>query len=397
MSNLRNILIQVRKDKDKYYQLVKTHKTPFYVFDKAAFTNSINYLRGTFKKYIPEIELYYPVKLNHYKGFIREGVKANINFDVASIREMEMALKYNPNRILYYAPGKTVSDLNKAIQYKDKVTIIIDSFSEAELLESLLAKRDETIRCGVRINIPSHGEWTKYGIKIDNLANFIKEFGKSKYIKLEGIHFHTSRNRDSKTYVESIKEIGTYLKNEIDPEFLKGLAFFDFGGGFEIQNHEGYFKDTKNHLSYDVLEPISIEEYAKDIGNAIDRYLRPIINVKYYTEAGRYLCSGSMHIVMKVTDVKTEDSAITDAGVNMVGWQRFQFEYFPLINLSSSSNREIPFNMYGNLCTTWDIWGYQIYATTVNKGDIIVVPNQGALTYTLAQNFIFKIPNVYEM
>jgi diaminopimelate decarboxylase len=104
-----------------------------------------------------------------------------------------------------------------------------------------------------------------------------------------------------------------------------------------------------------------------------------------------------MHIVLSVVDIKDETNVILGGGVNMVGWQRFEYEYFPLINISSPSKKEIKCNMWGHLCTTWDIWGYFCYSGKFKKGDIIVVPNQGALTYSLAQNFIYSIPQVYKL
>ena len=88
---------------------------------------------------------------------------------------------------------------------------------------------------------------------------------------------------------------------------------------------------------------------------------------------------------------------ILDGGVNMVGWQRFEYEYFPVINLSEPSNREFEVNVWGNLCTTWDTWGYYMYGSGVSPGDCVVIPNQGALTYSLAQSFINKIPAVYKL
>lgn len=81
----------------------------------------------------------------------------------------------------------------------------------------------------------------------------------------------------------------------------------------------------------------------------------------------------------------------------MVGWQRFEKEYFPLINITHSSKTEQKCRMWGNLCTTWDIWGYYYHGNKLEEKDIIVVPYQGALTYSLAQTFINNIPDVYKL
>jgi diaminopimelate decarboxylase len=63
----------------------------------------------------------------------------------------------------------------------------------------------------------------------------------------------------------------------------------------------------------------------------------------------------------------------------------------------SKNDSERKINMWGNLCTTWDIWGYHVYGGELSQGDIVVVPNQGALTYSLAQSFINEIPEVYKL
>ena len=104
-----------------------------------------------------------------------------------------------------------------------------------------------------------------------------------------------------------------------------------------------------------------------------------------------------MYIVLSVADKKNENNVVLNGGVNMVGCQRFEHEYFPLINISSPSKKEIRCNMWGNLCTTWDIWGYFCYASKLKENDVIIVPNQGALTYSLAQDFIQPIPPVYKL
>ena len=104
-----------------------------------------------------------------------------------------------------------------------------------------------------------------------------------------------------------------------------------------------------------------------------------------------------MHIVLSVADIKDKENCILNGGVNMVGWQRFEKEYFPLVNITHPSKKERQCRMWGNLCTTWDIWGYYYYGSKLGQKDIIIVPYQGALTYSLAQTFINDIPAVYKL
>lgn len=177
---------------------------------------------------------------------------------------------------------------------------------------------------------------------------------------------------------------------------MKSIKYVDFGGGFEPHESEGIIEYGKrNWPKYKIVKVPTIEEYAKNIGSSIKKYLDPIIEATYLSEPGRYICNNAMHIALSVADIKDKENCTLNGGVNIVGWQRFEKEYFPLINIVYPSKKERKCRMWGNLCTTWDIWGYYYYGSQLKEKDIIVVPNQGALTYSLAQSFINDIPAVY--
>jgi len=92
-------------------------------------------------------------------------------------------------------------------------------------------------------------------------------------------------------------------------------------------------------------------------------------------------------------DVKEPDIAIVDAGINTVGWDRFENDYFPILNLTRPAVNERQFNILGSLCTPHDVWGYSYWGKDIKAGDILMIPMQGAYTYSLRQNFIKPIPN----
>lgn len=397
-------------------KLVSKHKTPFYVFDKHSLDKSIDCFMDAFKKEVPHFSAYYAMKINHHPSVIKRVVEKGLGIDVGSIRELEMAVKAGSRDIVYFSPGKTDDDIVHALKYCDLIKINMDSFGELKKVGILAGKHKKKVSAGVRIHTDAHGDWKKYGIHIGDLKRFWKESKKYPNVDLVGIHFHMSRNKDAEFYELTIKELGLYLKRFFTKNELKEIKYVDFGGGFEVYESEGIYpsKTAKGNIiqlinssygiksnfkeRYYLREAISINEYAEKIGKAIKIYLEPIlVNAKYFSEPGRILCNNSMHIVLSVADVKNKDNIILNGGVNMVGWQRFEYEYFPLINVSSPSKKELKCNMWGNLCTTWDIWGYYCYADKILENDIIVIPNQGALTYSLAQNFIQPIPPVYNL
>jgi len=397
-------------------KLVLENKTPFFVFDKQALDRSIDTFMRVFKKEIPRFSAYYAMKLNHHLSIVKRVVEKGLGIDVASIRELEIAIKAGSKDIVYFSPGKTERDIIQALKYSKFLKINIDSFSELKRIGTLSNKYNKKVRAGIRIHTDISGDWKKYGIHIDNLKKFWEEARKHQNIELTGIHFHKSRNKNSEFYELTIKELGLHLQRFFTKDELNKIKYIDFGGGFEVYESEGFYpnKTTKGQIiqlinsnfeiktnfkeSYYIREAINIDEYAKKIGKAIKKHLEPLLNnAEYYSEPGRIICNNSMYIVLSVVDIKDKENIILDGGVNMVGWQRFEHEYFPLLNISHPSKKELKCNIWGNLCTTWDIWGYYCYAKSFSENDIIVVPNQGALTYSLAQNFIQPIPPVYKI
>lgn len=396
--DLLPIVEKVLARKESFLKLAEAHRTPFYVYDQGELDESIDRLVEAFQTRIPRFQAYYALKLNHHPFIVKRVVEKGLGLDVASKRELLIALEAGAEKIVYFSPGKSEEDLTEAAMHGDVVRIHIDSFNELVRLGAITNKLEKTISAGVRVNLPTQGLWSKYGIRLEELKNFFEAAAQYPFIKLDGIHVHQSRNRTADFYVNTIRDIGEFIKGNLSAEQRALIKYVDLGGGFEVHQNEGVILsgESSSH-AYKILDVPTIEEYAQAIGGAIEKYLSPFVDATYLIEPGRYICNSAMHIVLRIADVKDAQNVILDGGVNMVGWQRFEFEYFPLVDLSSPATSEIECNMWGNLCTTWDIWGYRCYAEKLQEGDIIVVPNQGALTYSLAQNFINEIPPVYRL
>ncbi len=388
---------------------------PLYLYRRKIFSNQIHQFRKIFKKYIPNLEVYYPIKINHYSGLIKDAVTNGLGLEVASVRELRIAINAGSKQVIYYSPGKRESDLQEIIKNAHITRIHIDSFGELVRLGTLTNTLKRSIKAGVRINLPLHGDWNKYGISLIQLYDFWGLcYKKYPYIQLEGIHFHTSRNKSPHVYVETLKQLSQHITKNFSSTMKKNIRYLDFGGGFDTRNTEGVFsKNTNlgvlinalklfsggsinNKNSLYIQESSTLHDFAHNIAKGIKKYITPVLGeIKYITEPGRILADGAMDLLVQIEDVKSPNLAITGGGgVHMVGWQRFMFEYFPKINITHPSYKEILFRLSGSLCTTYDTWGDTCYAEKCEVGDYIVIPNQGTLTYTLAHSFINEIPSV---
>lgn len=412
-STLLPMVKLILKKRNKFLKLAKKYPTPFYIIDQNQLESDIRSFKLAFSRYMPGCEYYYAMKINHHPQIIKTVIANGYYIDVSSSNEMIKALRLGAKKVIFSGPGKTDEELKQAVLKNKIVTVMIDNFSELERLAEISQKFNKNIITGIRIHTQAFGEWSKFGIRLGELKKFWQKAKKYPRVNLRGIQFHMSWHEDARPYQESIKELAGYLKSNFNKEELLHIKFIDFGGGFRPRFAEGYFpyhtpqgiiikeidkffnQPSKFKDKYFISEAASVNDYAKGIAEAIDRYLKPLVNCRYFTEPGRIISNNAMHIILKVVDIKEQGRVVVDGGINMVGWEKYKSDYIPLINLTHPASKEIKCIFYGSLCLPDDLWGYYFYGSKVKAGDIILVPRQGCTTYSLAQNFIKPIPRVH--
>jgi len=409
---------KVKNLRPRFLDIAKEIGTPLYIYDKEEVQKNVQTFKNAFKKEGLNVNIFFATKSNYYRGILKTVVQEGEGLDVSSQRELKLAIEANAEKIVYTGPGKTEKDFDLILKHHNKITVNLESIRELTLLAKMAEKKKVTMRCGVRIYTKMQSGWTKFGTSLENLKPFFDEAKKHKSINFCGIHFHISYNKTPEKYIKTFKTLATYLKKNFTEIERKQFEYIDMGGGFYPQPFEGIHpwnpdensmdtpdeKDifaTKPDKRYIPIKVDPIEKFAKEIVKIYKQEILPLLpNISLYAEPGRYICHSSMHMIFKIIDIKNPKLGITDGSNNMIGWERYQFfHYVPLFNLSQFDQKnEIPFVTYGSLCTPDDVWGYYIYTkNTPKEGDIIVMPFQGAYTYTFAQNFIKEIPPVYNL
>ena len=397
-------------------RIAAAHVTPFYLIDDQALRSSIRRFSEAFRSRIPDCQIYYAMKLNPHPYILRQVVVNGFGLDASSHRELVIALNMGAKKIVFTGPAKSREGLTVAVRNAKRVIVNLDGFQELEHLGSIARRSQRTVRAGVRVFTGAYSRWNKFGIPLTELKTFFEKARRHRFVDLQGIHVHMSWNRDAAPYAEALRQISSYLKKNLTNQQRTQIRFIDFGGGFRPYRGEGYYPATTDqgeiieivsrylHTSvryrhrYFLVKSVPIEQYAEGIGQAITRYLRPLGEFAYFTEPGRIICNQAMHIVLRIADIKPQGIIIADGGNNLIGWERFEYYYFPLINLTHpSATQEKKALIYGNLCLLEDIWGHYCYAKKFAVGDVLLVPYQGAMAYTLAQQFIHPIPPVYHL
>jgi diaminopimelate decarboxylase len=283
----------------------------------------------------------------------------------------------------------------------------LDSFGELDRLSGLVSGPEPAspIRVGVRLTTNPKGLWRKFGIIPEMLPEFWKKLAPLTHIRFTGLQFHSSWNLTPERQVEFIRLLGQTLAC-MPQAFNNRIEFIDIGGGYWPEEGEWlHFPETpegfspqENSIPWDRVGPhyripgTPIETFAKEIFHAVQIHLFPHVNCRICFEPGRWICHSAMHLLLSVIDKKSHDLVITDAGTNIIGWERFETDYFPVLNLSRPGLVERPCRILGSLCTPHDVFGYAYFGEGMETGDCLMIPCQGAYTYSLGQNFIKGLP-----
>ena len=386
--------------RDVFLQACHRYGSPLYVVEESILQERAEQFTNAFCQVLPDVRVYYAMKSNNHPLIVNTLVKAGLNLDVSSGLELQIALDSGATDIVFSGPGKTKKELTLAVENSDRTTVLIDSFGEFELLQRVASEKDTSIRAGVRLTTDSKGLWRKFGIPLKDLSQFLDTAKYSSHVSVQGLQFHTSWNLDPSNQVDFIARLGDTL-SKLTSEQRSMIKFIDIGGGFWPSQGE-WLQSSNTPQSHSSAittchykrHSIPIEEFAGQIAQAVRTHFFPYVSCCICAEPGRWLCNDAMHLLLTVVDKKASDLVITDAGTNAIGWERFETDYFPVINLSNSEIIEHKCYVLGSLCTPHDVWGYSYWGTDIQPGDVLMIPTQGAYTYSLRQEFIKPLPAV---
>lgn len=390
-----------------FLQLCADYVSPLYVVDRGGLVRDLGRLREAFRQLPGDVDIFYALKSNSMPEIAKILVREGAGLDVSSGMELGKALEAGAKSIIFSGPGKTDEELSAAIDNADRVILMIDSFGELERLDRLTTDSRVTVRAGVRLAARSDGLWRRFGIPLTELRSFIQKADRCTFIQLEGLQFHTSWNLTPQAQVSFIEKLSETLST-LPGIFLQEMEFIDLGGGFWPEHgewlraggtapgalHNLLMPEDPDTSSRYLLESADIGTFAGEIGSELRRSLPKQVKCRFFIEPGRWLCHQNMHILMTVVDVKADDIVITDAGTGAVGWERFEHDYFPVINLSDPGPGERRCGIFGSLCNPHDVWGYSFFGEGIGPGDVLLVPAQGAYTYSLRQEFIKPLPGI---
>ncbi len=339
-------------------ELVKTYKTPLYIYDINELINRVNYI----KEKINPAKIVYAVKAN---TFIIKEIDEHVDkYEICSEGEFDICnkLNINHNKMVISGVNKDEEYVKKLISNYDIGRYTIESMMHYEYLSKYSKKYNKKINVLIRLT-----SGNQFGVSEEDFEYIIKNYDK-KYINICGIEYFSGTQKHSIKRIEKeinyINEFVSKIKNEYD--FT--LDEVEYGPGLPVMYYQG--------------DEFDEEEYFKELNDLIKS-----INAKtVLIESGRSIVASSGKYVTSVVDLKKNQNgnfAIVDGGINHIVYYGSTLSMkTPCFDLISNGKESDVYNIFGSLCTTNDVLLKNVNINKLSIGDIFIFNKVGAYSST---------------
>jgi ornithine decarboxylase len=358
------------------------------------------------KNELPMVDPFYAVKCNPDPAIIRLLASLGCNFDCATMGEIDLVLNglgdeysFGPrgkaaHSIVYANPAKMEHMLRFAVENDVRMTVFD---GEDELYKIAAIAGAASFRLLLRLTTDDRASICrfskKFGCPVDEAPRLL-EIAQSLGLHVAGVSFHVGSGcGDADAYVTALE----HAKRVFDAAEALGMAplsIIDVGGGFPGDSG-----------GYGGPGMPSFQDLAAAIRKGIDSFAaqidRPISEIRFMAEPGRYFVSASTAIVTKIYSRKGGNSdyqaLYVDDGVygsfNNVIYDHATPKPIRLCAAVAAAahagDKEIPTAVFGPTCDGLDQM-CSLDSTMLahcNVGEWLLWENMGAYTHTASYVF----------
>ncbi len=354
-------------------------RTPYYVYDRAVIEARLAALRAVLPR---DLHLHYAVKANPMPDVVRVIAPKVDGLDVASEREMHVALAtgMRPELISFAGPGK--SDAELAAAARAGIVINVESTREIRVLSQLAAKLPNKPRIAIRVNpdfelktsgMKMSGGPKQFGIDAEMVPDVLRSLAG---LPLEFVGFHIfsgSQNLSAAAIIDA-QQKAYALACTLAAHAPSPVRSLNLGGGFGIP----YFPGD---------QPLELDSIGENLAALVARARNDFPQATLMIELGRYIIGEAGAYVCRVVDRKVSRGQvflITDGGLHHHLAASGNFgqvirKNYPVVigNRIDAPQREKA-SVVGPLCTPLDLLGDRMDLAPAQEGDLVVVLQSGA-------------------
>ena len=365
-------------------ELVKTYKTPLYVYDWEHIKDNIS----DFKKAFGHETLFrYAAKAFICKAFVKELSEHNWGIDVVSGGEMFTVSETlgSLEKALFNGTFKSEEEIDYFIKNKGGY-ISIDSRSEVNNINRIAGKNNVVQKVLIRLNLDlgaethpmvlTSGDNQQFGISTSHAEEVVSSVDSSENLSFSGVHVHIgSQIKDPNRYKLAMEKCGSFIKDYA--EKIQGVPVFNAGGGFFSPYAGDDYDEDLTVYSNAIKEGIE-KTWGKDFTLMIEPG-RAVVNnpgiILYTTGAIKY-------------DRGEKPYILVDGGMSDNPRPAIYGSEHKLFNISNNSEDKIIFAVSGRHCESGDLLVEEAELPKDTKpGDILMSTSTGAYTYSMASNY----------
>jgi diaminopimelate decarboxylase len=373
-------------------------KQVFYAYDKSVVKAQID----LFHKHIPDpIKLHYAIKSNPYFPIINAMRPWVEGFDVASQKEMLLALQSGmPSRDISFAgPSKQLAEIRAAIV--SGVTLHIESEREFERAVSIGLELNIKAIIAFRVNpafelkasgMKMGGGPKQFGIDEERLFEILPGLDYSQF-EFRGFHIYWgSQNLKQEAIIDAHNNTFALAQKLVDMTPAPTLTV-NLGGGLGIP----YFPGEKR---------LDLAPIGENLTQLLKQY--PLLaELELIFELGRFLVAEAGIYASRITDIKTSRGhtyLMTNGGLhhhlsNSGNFGQVIRKNYPVAigNKMGVAPASIKVTAVGPLCTPLDTLADKMPLPEAELGDWLVVFQSGAYGPTASPQDFLGHPHVSEI
>ncbi len=371
-------------------------QTPFFAYDRRMLDARVELLRAQ----LPDgIHLHYAIKANPMAAVVQHLRPQVDGFDVASAREMLLALDagMGPENVAFAGPGKNDGELAQAVAAG--VLIEVESEGELHRVRAVAERKGYRARVAIRVNpdfeikgsgMRMGGGPQQFGIDAERVPGILA-IAAGGSISFEGFHiFAGSQNLRADIIAEAQKKSA-----ELALRLAEGLPlrYLNIGGGFGIP----YFPKD---------QPLDLAEVGRNLKDVVRDVAARQPRAQIVVELGRYIVGEAGIYVSRVVDRKEsrgQTFLVTDGGLHHQLAASGNFgqvirRNYPVAigNRAADQSREVV-SVVGCLCTPLDLLGDRCELPVSGIGDLVVVFQSGAYGLTASPTAFLGHPAPVEV
>lgn len=373
--------------------------TPFFAYDREKLTERMEQLRSALP---PEIHLSYAVKANPMPAVVHHLRALLDGFDVASSREMHVALDAGmpSDRISFAGPGKTDHELRQAVAAG--VTVEVESPSELNRLIETGNELALTPRVAVRVNpdfsvkgsgMRMGGGPQQFGVDSERVPELLDRLSGDD-VEFLGFHVFAGSQNLRADVISEAQSRTVELVTKLAASSPLPLRYLNLGGGFGIP----YFEKD---------QPLDLKAVGTGLRRLLDRAVLPELpDTRLTVELGRYIVGEAGVYVSRVLDRKESRGKtflVLDGGLHHQlaasgnFGQVIRRNYPMCVATRMDETPDGIVDVVGCLCTPLDLLGRDVDLPRAEVGDLVAIFQAGAYGLTASPTSFLSHPPPIEV